>query len=137
VPPEYSTILYVQAIILSCAIAIILFMTGELGAGLIAIAVAIGVGLLPIWIILKKELGVIKDNKEEMRKTIDFLQKLTRYQIYEKIAMISTAAGRVPVAEVHTELFKNQLLSDLRAVREVKSELTEQQNEELRLPERE
>src|SRR6266508_3863338 len=103
--PEYSTISYIQAIILSCAIAIILFMVGELGAGLIAIAVAIGVGLLTIWIILKKELGVIKDYKEEMRKTTDFLQKLTRYQIYEKIAMISTAAGKVPVVDAHIELF--------------------------------
>jgi hypothetical protein len=106
-------------------------MVGELAGGLIAIAVAIAVGLLPIWIILKKELGVIKDNKEEMRKTIEFLRKLTRYQIYEKIAMISTAHGRVPVAVEQVDFYKNQLLSDLRAVREVISELTEQQREQL------
>jgi hypothetical protein len=87
--------------VLSCSLAVILFMAGELEVGLIAIAVAIAVGLGPIWYILHSEKKLIKDIQTQMNtrlneiwnqvhNTNEGLQKVITSGIDEKIAVFTT-----------------------------------------------
>jgi hypothetical protein len=53
---------------LSLGLSILFFMVGELLTGLIAIAVAIGVGFAPIWYILKGERNAIQGIQTQIKK---------------------------------------------------------------------
>ena len=65
-------------------------MVGELFAGLLAIAIAIGYGLLPIWHILRKELSVSINNQTQMIRTNKLLEQLISSGIDEKISIFHT-----------------------------------------------
>jgi hypothetical protein len=64
--------------ILTLSLAVIFFTVGELLVGLIAIAVAIAVGIGPIWHILRTERNTIREIQTQMRTDMQNIISETR-----------------------------------------------------------
>lgn len=109
---------------------------GEL-VGLIAIAVAIGVGLLPIWYILRRENKTSEIIKNEIKTIRPLLDVIIASAIDEKIAMLYTYETMVKGwqrtegnrLEIERKLLLNKMKSDIRALSKLKSEMTSDQKE--------
>jgi hypothetical protein len=64
--------------ILTTLLGFILLMVGELFAGLLAIAIVIGFGLLPIWYIGRKESNLSMSTQTQMIRTNELLEHLCK-----------------------------------------------------------
>jgi hypothetical protein len=65
-------------------------MVGELATGLFAIAIAIGLGLFPIWFILRRESSRSQNIEREIQAIKPLLNDMIISAIDEKIAMLYT-----------------------------------------------
>jgi hypothetical protein len=125
------------AMILCCIIAFVLFMVGEIFLGLLAVAIAIGLGLFPIWYILKKETGVSEANKKQMEDMNSFLHNIILSGIDEKISVLYTYEITIDSwrsthnmdMNFHTRIVTDKIKSDIRALNKLKSIMTPDQKE--------
>lgn len=112
-------------------------MVGELAIGLIAIAVAIGVGLFPIWYTLRGENKISKQIQKDIEQIKPLLSDIIKSGIDEKIAMFYTyetmAKGwqitRDNQLEIESKLLLYKMKSDIRALSKLKSTMTSDQKE--------
>jgi hypothetical protein len=112
-------------------------MVGELATGLFAIAIAIGLGLFPIWFILRRESSRSQNIEREIQAIKPLLNDMIISAIDEKIAMLYTyetmARGweRIETTRLETErkLLLNKMKSDIRALSRMKSMMTSDQKE--------
>jgi hypothetical protein len=135
--------------ILSLSLSVIFFMEGDLLVGLIAIAIAIAVGLGPIWYILRSERNIIReiqtqmrtdmqDIKSEIHATNNRLEQIVLSGIDEKITVlggyidwINSWKNREDITE---EIFKNaadRIKSDIRSCAKYNSSMKEDQRTHL------
>jgi hypothetical protein len=129
--------MYTPAMILCCVIGIVLFMAGELFLGLLAVAIAIGLGLFPIWYILRKESGISEANKKHMEDMNEYLHKIILSGIDEKISVLYTYEVNIDSwrhshnldMNFHTRIVTDKIKADLRALSKLQSIMTSDQKE--------
>ena len=131
--------------ILTLSLAVIFFMVGELLVGLIAIAVAIAVGLGPIWHILRTERNAIRGIQTQMRTdmqniinetraTNNRLEQIVLSGIDEKITVLGRCIDWIntwkSMEDRTEEIFENavdSIKSDIRACAKYNSSMTPEQ----------
>ena len=103
---------------------------GTFSAPIAASIIAIGV---LIWQELKKQETRYAETSRELNNINDFLQKITRSQIQEKIAVLNDYATQIPDWKDKNllEHKTNRIISDIRAIQQVRTLLTDTQKEEL------
>jgi hypothetical protein len=99
-------------------------MVGELLAGLIAIAVGIGVGLAPIWHVLRGEKNAIRDIQSQMKSDMEQirsethttnsrLEQIVLSAIDEKITVLGRYIGWINtwknMVDITEEIFRNNI----------------------------
>jgi hypothetical protein len=102
--------------------------------GLLAIAIAIGVGLCvgiaPVWVILRRELGFYKKSHEEMVKMNKFSEDITLSGIDEKIAMLYGCINDVQDWEskgIDVGFMTEKIVSDLIALTRLNKRIIDDQ----------
>jgi hypothetical protein len=105
-----------------------------LWASALTVAVGIvGVGIM-VWYELRKQNSKFKEAKDELNNMNGFLHSITVGQIHEKIAILNNTVTEIPSWKSEdVEYKRNKMSSDVRVISEVKSFLTAQQREQLRV----
>jgi hypothetical protein len=142
---QFIQLLLNAMMILSLCLSVIFFMVGELLVGLIAIAVAIAVGIGPLWYILRGERNAIREIQTQMktdmqnitsetRATNNRLEQIVLSGIDEKITVLGRYidwTNTWKIRENRTEeIFKNavdSIKSDIRACAKYNSSMNPEQ----------
>ncbi len=131
---SFTLIVFITISLASLAMADILTWLG-VGLGVsIPTAVAIALSGLGIIIEMRKQSNKYGETKQELVKLQKFMEKTSLSQIHEKIAMLNNYLSEIPWPSKNIADYKSKkIVSDVRAVSEIKDILTGQQKEELRI----